>query len=210
MQARLEEPRSATGDHRRHARRQKELVGLIDGVRESARGKSSSSTSNGGAIRTARGRRRPLGFWRAVEEVWPRTRPALLGAQDRHILNKLPKSQQSKAAAPGRFGWPRPKDALRRVRRLHRNLGRQIRRGAVECLIRIATRCTLLRFPADTGSICENTGSTPVRFLQVFKSGAVAPSVDGIDAPRTCGGAFAPPSEVMEALRKGKTPVVPA
>jgi oxalate decarboxylase/phosphoglucose isomerase-like protein (cupin superfamily) len=38
--------------------------------------------------------------------------------------------------------------------------------------------------PFASGHYIENTGTTPVRFLEVFKSGAVAPPVDGIDAPR--------------------------
>jgi oxalate decarboxylase/phosphoglucose isomerase-like protein (cupin superfamily) len=67
--------------------------------------------------------------------------------------------------------------------------------------------------PFATGHYIENTGSTPVRFLEVFKSGAVAPSVDGIDAPRTCGGAFAPRSrgdggtaQRQDASRSGLEP----
>ena len=50
-------------------------------------GKSSSSTSNGGGLR-----------WEAVEEVWPRTRGQRCWVhKTANVLNKLPKSQQSKA-----------------------------------------------------------------------------------------------------------------
>src|ERR1700730_15013294 len=45
--------------------------------------------------RTQRG---ALGFWQAVEEVWPRTRGQRCWVhKTANVLNKLPKSQQSKA-----------------------------------------------------------------------------------------------------------------
>jgi oxalate decarboxylase len=67
--------------------------------------------------------------------------------------------------------------------------------------------------PFATGHYIENTGATPVRFLEEFKSGAYA------DLSLHQWIALTPPElveahlhlgpEVMEALRKGKTPVVP-
>jgi cupin len=66
--------------------------------------------------------------------------------------------------------------------------------------------------PFASGHYIENTGVTPVRFLEVFKSGAHA------DVSLHQWMALTPPElveahlhlgpEVMEALRKGKTPVV--
>jgi oxalate decarboxylase len=68
--------------------------------------------------------------------------------------------------------------------------------------------------PFATGHYIENTGTTPMRFLEVFKSGAYA------DVSLHQWMALTPPElveahlhlgpEVMQALRKGKTPVVPA
>jgi oxalate decarboxylase len=68
--------------------------------------------------------------------------------------------------------------------------------------------------PFAMGHYIENTGTTPVRFLEVFKSSYYA------DVSLHQWMALTPPelveahlnlgAEVMEALRKGKTPVVPA
>jgi putative transposase len=80
----------------------KELVGLIDGVRESAQSwrellldLKRRGLAVGPELTVADG---ALGFWQAIEEVWPQTynqrcwvhKPA-------NVLNKLPKTQQSKA-----------------------------------------------------------------------------------------------------------------
>jgi oxalate decarboxylase len=67
--------------------------------------------------------------------------------------------------------------------------------------------------PFATGHYIENTGTTPMRYLEVFKSSTYA------DVSLHQWMALTPPElveahlqlgpEVMEALRKGKTPVVP-
>lgn len=80
----------------------KELVGLIDGIRESAlswkellldlrrRGLALAPE-----LAVADG---ALGFWKAIEEVWPKTRGQRCWVhKTANVLNKLPKSQQSKA-----------------------------------------------------------------------------------------------------------------
>src|ERR1700704_5953673 len=78
------------GDHRRHARRQK---GTCRAHRRRARER---------AI-VERAPPRPqtagaLGFWQAAEEGWPRTRGQRCWVhKTANVLNKLPKSQQSKA-----------------------------------------------------------------------------------------------------------------
>src|ERR1700736_3308712 len=80
----------------------KELVGLIDGVRESAQSWKEllldlkrRGLSMGPELAVADG---ALGFWQALEEVWPRTRgQRCWGHKTANVLNKLPKSQQSKA-----------------------------------------------------------------------------------------------------------------
>jgi transposase-like protein len=80
----------------------KELVGLIDGVRESAhswRELLLDLKRRGLAIApelaVADG---ALGFWQAIEEVWPQMRAQRCWVhKTANVLNKLPKSQQAKA-----------------------------------------------------------------------------------------------------------------
>jgi putative transposase len=80
----------------------KELVGLIDGVRESAQSwrellldLKRRGLAIGPELAVADG---ALGFWQAVEEVWPKTRGQRCWVhKTANILNKLPRSQQSKA-----------------------------------------------------------------------------------------------------------------
>jgi hypothetical protein len=54
------------GFHRRHAECKKELVGLIDGVRESAQSWKVLLLDL-----KRRGLAIGLGFWQAIDEVWP-------------------------------------------------------------------------------------------------------------------------------------------
>jgi transposase-like protein len=80
----------------------KELVGLIDGVRESAQSwrgllldLKRRGLASGPALAVADG---ALGFWQAVEEVWPNTRGQRCWVhKTANVLNKLPDSQQAKA-----------------------------------------------------------------------------------------------------------------
>ena len=80
----------------------KELVGLTDGVRESAQSwrellldLKRRGLAMGPELAVADG---ALGFWQAVEEVWPQTRGQRCWVhKTANALNKLPKSQQSKA-----------------------------------------------------------------------------------------------------------------
>jgi putative transposase len=80
----------------------KELVGLSDGVRESAQSwkcllldLKRRGLAMGPELAVADG---ALGFWQAVEEVWPKTRGQRCWVhKTANILNKLPKSQQGKA-----------------------------------------------------------------------------------------------------------------
>ena len=80
----------------------KELVGLVDGVRESAQSwrellldLKRRGLAIGPELAVADG---ALGFWQAVEEVWPKTRGQRCWVhKTANILNKLPKSQQPKA-----------------------------------------------------------------------------------------------------------------
>ena len=80
----------------------KELVGLIDGVRESTQSwrellldLKRRGLAIGPELAVADG---ALGFWQAIEEVWPKTRGQRCWVhKTANVLNKLPKSQQSRA-----------------------------------------------------------------------------------------------------------------
>ncbi len=80
----------------------KELVGLIDGVRESAQSwrellldLKRRGLAMGPELAVADG---ALGFWQAVEEVWPKARGQRCWVhKTANVLNKLPDSQQAKA-----------------------------------------------------------------------------------------------------------------
>ena len=82
----------------------KELVGLIDGVRESAQSwkellldlkRRGLTVAPGSAVADG-----ALGFWQAIEEVWPQTRGQRCWVhKTANVLNKLPKSQQSESQA---------------------------------------------------------------------------------------------------------------
>jgi transposase-like protein len=97
----------------------KELVGLIDGVRESAHSwremlldLKRRGLAIGPELAVADG---ALGFWQAVEEVWPKTRGQRCWVhKTANILNKLPKSQLSKARRALQEIWmaETKKDAL--------------------------------------------------------------------------------------------------
>jgi putative transposase len=97
----------------------KELVGLSDGVRESAQSwrellldLKRRGLSIGPELAVADG---ALGFWQALEEVWPQTRGQRCWVhKTANILNKLPKSQQPKAKRALQEIWmaETKKDAL--------------------------------------------------------------------------------------------------
>ena len=97
----------------------KELVGLIDGVRESAQSWKEllldlkrRGLAMGPELAIADG---ALGFWQAIEEVWPKTRAQRCWVhKTANVLNKLPKSQQPKAKRALQEIWmaATKKDAL--------------------------------------------------------------------------------------------------
>src|SRR5215475_758124 len=80
----------------------KELVGLVDGMRESAQSwrellldLKRRGLAVAPELAVADG---ALGFWQAIEEVWPKTRGQRCWVhKTANVLNKLPKSQQPKA-----------------------------------------------------------------------------------------------------------------
>ena len=97
----------------------KELVGLIDGVRESAQSwrellldLKRRGLAIAPELAIADG---ALGFWQAVEEVWPTTRGQRCWVhKTANVLNKLPKSQQPRAKRALQEIWmaETKKDAL--------------------------------------------------------------------------------------------------
>ena len=97
----------------------KELVGLIDGVRESAQSWKEllldlkrRGLAMGPELAVADG---ALGFWQAVEEVWPKTCGQRCWVhKTANVLNKLPNSQQPKAKRAIQEIWmaETKKDAL--------------------------------------------------------------------------------------------------
>ena len=128
----------------------KELVGLTDGVRESTRSWKEllldlkrRGLSMGPELAVADG---ALGFWQALEEVWPRTRGQRCWVhKTANVLNKLPKSQQSKAKRALQEIWmaETKKDALLAFDAFIETWGVKYDR-ATECLIK--DRDALLAF----------------------------------------------------------------
>jgi len=129
----------------------KELVGLIDGVRESRQSwrellldLKRRGLAVGPELSVADG---ALGFWQAVEEVWPKSRGQRCWVhKTANVLNKLPKSLQSKAKRSLQEIWM---GCAGRLRRLCRNLESQIRKGSgvpdqgsrcAACLLRLSGR----------------------------------------------------------------------
>jgi transposase-like protein len=80
----------------------KELVGLADGIRESAQSWKEllldlkrRGLTIGPQLAVADG---ALGFWKAIDQVWPKTRTQRCWVhKTANVLNKLPKSLQAKA-----------------------------------------------------------------------------------------------------------------
>ena len=128
----------------------KELVGLTDGVRESTRSWKEllldlkrRGLSMGPELAVADG---ALGFWQALEEVWPRPRGQRCWVhKTANVLNKLPKSQQSKAKRALQEIWmaETKKDALLAFDAFIETWGVKYDR-ATECLIK--DRDALLAF----------------------------------------------------------------
>ena len=100
----------------------KELVGLIDGVRESAQSwrellldLKRRGLAVAPELAIADG---ALGFWKAIEEVWPRTRSQRCWVhKTANVLNKLPKSQPIPPSAVSTcslypMDWTPPPDGI--------------------------------------------------------------------------------------------------
>src|ERR1700720_1729569 len=111
-----------------------------------------------------------LGFWQAVEEVWPRTRGQRCWVhKTANVLNKLPKSQQSKAKRALQEIWmaETKKDALAAFDAFIETWGVKYDK-AVECLIK--DRDALLAFydfPAEHWKHLRTTNPIESSFATV-------------------------------------------
>jgi transposase-like protein len=164
----------------------KELVGLNDGVRESAQSwrellldLKRRGLAMGPELAVADG---ALGFWQAVEEVWPRTRGQRCWVhKTANVLNKLPKSQQPKAKRALQEIWmaETKKDALVAFDAFIETWGVKYEK-AVECLTK--DREALLAFydfPAEhwkhlrTTNVIESSFAT-IRHRTVRSKGCLS------------------------------------
>ncbi|SDR63864.1 Transposase (or an inactivated derivative) [Rhizobiales bacterium GAS113] len=164
----------------------KELVGLTDGVRESAQSWREllldlrrRGLAMAPQLAVADG---ALGFWQAVEEVWPKTRGQRCWVhKTANVLNKLPKSQQAKAKRALQEIWmaETKKDALVAFDAFVETWGVKYDK-AVECLTK--DRDALLAFydfPAEhwkhlrTSNVIESAFAT-VRHRTVRSKGCLS------------------------------------
>ena len=164
----------------------KKLIGLTDGVRESKQSwrellldLKRRGLSIGPELAVADG---ALGFWQAIEEVWPQTRGQRCWVHKTvNVLNKLPKSQQSKAKRALQEIWmaETKKDALAALDAFVAAWGVKYDK-AVECLIK--DRDALLAFydfPAEhwkhlrTTNVIESSFAT-VRHRTVRAKGCLS------------------------------------
>jgi putative transposase len=152
----------------------KELVGLTDGVRESVQSWQEllldlrrRGLSLGPELAVADG---GLAFWKAMEEVWPKTRGQRCWVhKTANVLNKLPKSLQSKAKRTLQEIWmaETKKEALMAFDALIETYGVKYDK-AVECLTR--DRDTLLafyEFPAEHWKHLRTTNPIESTFATV-------------------------------------------
>src|SRR5881398_2719917 len=164
----------------------KELVGLTDGVRESVQSWREllldlrrRGLSIGPELAVADG---ALGFWQALEEVWPKTRGQRCWVhKTANVLNKLPTSLQAKATRALQDIWmaETKKDALAAFDAFVETWGVKYDKAA-ECLIK--DRDALLAFydfPAEhwkhlrTTNVVESSFAT-VRHRTVRSKGCLS------------------------------------
>jgi transposase-like protein len=164
----------------------KELVGLSDGVRESAQSwrellldLKRRGLARAPELAVADG---ALGFWQAVEEVWPKSRGQRCWVhKTANVLNKLPKSQHSKAKRALQEIWmaEAKKDALAAFDAFVETWGVKYDK-AVECLTKDRDALlTFYDFPAEhwkhlrTTNVIESSFAT-VRHRTVRSKGCLS------------------------------------
>jgi putative transposase len=164
----------------------KEFVGLIDGVRESAQSwrellldLKRRGLTIAPELAVADG---ALGFWQAIEEVWPKTRGQRCWVhKTANVLNKLPKSQHSKAKRALQEIWmaETKKDALAAFDTFVETWGVKYDK-AVECLIKDREQLlAFYDFPAEhwkhlrTSNVIESSFAT-IRHRTVRSKGCLS------------------------------------
>jgi putative transposase len=164
----------------------KELVGLIDGVRESGQSwrellldLKRRGLTIAPELAVADG---ALGFWQAIEEVWPQTRAQRCWVhKTANVLNKLPKSQQAKAKRALQEIWmaETKRDALVAFDTFIETWGVKYDK-AVECLIKDRDALlTFYDFPAEhwkhlrTTNVIESSFAT-IRHRTVRSKGCLS------------------------------------
>jgi len=164
----------------------KELVGLIDGVRESGQSwrellldLKRRGLTIAPELAVADG---ALGFWQAIEEVWPQTRAQRCWVhKTANVLNKLPKSQQAKAKRALQEIWmaETKRDALVAFDAFVETWGVKYDK-AVECLIKDRhALLTFYDFPAEhwkhlrTTNVIESSFAT-IRHRTVRSKGCLS------------------------------------
>ena len=166
----------------------KELVGLADGIRESAQSWKEllldlkrRGLTIGPQLAVADG---ALGFWKAIEEVWPKTRAQRCWVhKTANVLNKLPKSLQAKAKRALQDIWMAEtrKDAEAAFDAFIETYGVKYEK-AVECLTQGSRRAASpsTTFPPSTGNICARQTRLRARSrpfgIERFDRGAVFPT----------------------------------
>jgi transposase-like protein len=139
----------------------KELVGLVDGVRESAQSWKEllldlkrRGLAIGPELAVADG---ALGFWQAIEEVWPTTRGQRCWVhKTANVLNRLPKSQQPKAKRALQEIWMAERRMRSRPSTPFETWSVKYDKAA-ECLIRIAMHCS------------PSTTSRPEKYMELVR-----------------------------------------
>ena len=164
----------------------KELVGLIDGVRESTQSwrellldLKRRGLAMAPELAVADG---ALGFWQAIEEVWPKTRGQRCWVhKTANVLNKLPKSQHAKAKRALQEIWmaETKRDALTAFDAFVETWGVKYDK-AVECLIKDRDALlALYDFPAEhwkhlrTSNVIESSFAT-IRHRPVRSKGCLS------------------------------------
>jgi len=164
----------------------KELVGLIDGVRESGQSwrellldLKRRGLTIAPELAVADG---ALGFWQAIEEVWPQTRAQRCWVhKTANVLNKLPKSRQAKAKRALQEIWmaETKRDALVAFDAFVETWGVKYDKAA-ECLIKDRDALlTFYDFPAEhwkhlrTTNVIESSFAT-IRHRTVRSKGCLS------------------------------------
>jgi putative transposase len=158
----------SAGHHRRHAEGKKELVGVVDGARDSAQSwKEPLLDLKRRTDRTSLTARRLVAGSRARVAVDPWA--TVLGAQDHERM--LAQNQQSKAKRALQEIWmARPERCAHRLGGVRRDLGRQTQKAA-ECLTKHRDALLAFDFPAEHWNQSHRSSFATVRRRTICSKG---------------------------------------